>query len=50
MMTLDILHTVQTDSLNTVQAGLAEMVTTLANTPADELLSDLIDSAIAFGL
>lgn len=50
MMTLDILHTVQTDSLNTVQAGLAEMVTTLANTPTDELLSDLIDKAIAFGL
>ena len=39
-----------TDSLTTVQAELAAVAAKLANTPADELLADLIDKAVAFGL
>ena len=50
MTTLDILHTVPADSLNSVQAELAEMANKIATTPADVLLSDLIDTAIGFGL
>lgn len=39
-----------TDSLTTVQAELAAVAAKLTNTPADELLADLIDKAVAFGL
>ena len=38
------------DSLNPVQAELAAAVKKIATTPANELISDLIDSAVVFGL
>lgn len=40
----------QTDSLNKVQAEIAAVVEKIATTPAQDLISDLIDSAIRFGL
>lgn len=38
------------DSLNPVQAELAAAVKKIATTPANELISDLIDNAVVFGL
>lgn len=38
------------DSLNPVQAELAAAVRKIADTPANELISDLIDRAVIFGL
>ncbi|MBE6230744.1 MAG: mechanosensitive ion channel [Bacteroidales bacterium] len=38
------------DSLNPVQAELAAAVQKIANTPANELINDLIDKAVIFGL
>lgn len=38
------------DSLNPVQAELAAAVKKIATTPANELISDLIDTAVVFGL
>lgn len=38
------------DSLNEVQAEIASVVEHIANTPANELLSELLDKAIMFGL
>lgn len=39
-----------TDSLTTVQAELAAVAAKLTSTPAEELLSELIDKAVSFGL
>lgn len=38
------------DSLTSVQAGIAAVVEKVANTPTEELISDLIDKSVAFGL
>lgn len=45
-----IFMTAKPDSLTQVQADLAAMAEKLMNTPAEELVSDLIDKAISFGL
>lgn len=42
--------TVPTDTLNRVQAELAAVAEKLATTPADELLGELVDKAVSFGL
>ena len=47
---MNILQTAPSDSLNQVQAELAAVAEKIANTPADVLLSDLIDKVVAFGL
>ena len=38
------------DTLNEVQAGLASMVEHIATTPTNELLGELLEKAISFGL
>ena len=38
------------DTLTTVQAGIAAVVEKVATTPASELLKDMIDSGVSFGL
>ena len=47
---MNILQTTPSDSLNQVQAELAAVAEKIANTPADVLMSDLIDKVVAFGL
>lgn len=42
--------TVPTDTLNRVQAELAAVAEKLATTPANELLGELVDKAVSFGL
>lgn len=45
-----LLQTAPTDTLNAVQAEIAAVAEKLTTTPPSELLTDLIDSAVAFGL
>ena len=45
-----LLQAVPTDTLNAVQAEIAAVAEKLTTTPPSELLKDLIDSAVAFGL
>ena len=45
-----LLQTTPTDTLNAVQAEIAAVAEKLTTTPPSELLTDLIDSAVAFGL
>ncbi len=45
-----ILTTAPADTLNKVQAELAAVAEKIATTPADELLGELVDKAISFGL
>lgn len=44
------LTTSQTDSLNVIQTEIAAVAEKIASTPASELIADLIDKAVAFGL
>lgn len=41
---------VRPDTLTSVQAGIAAVVEKVVTTPADELLKDMIDSSVRFGL
>lgn len=50
MQILNILSVEQADSLNQVQTELAAMAEKISNTPADELIANLLDKAVAFGL
>ena len=45
-----LLQTDPADTLNAVQAELAAVAEKLTTTPPSELLKDLIDSAVTFGL
>jgi len=45
-----LLQTAPIDTLNAVQAEIAAVAEKLTTTPPSELLTDLIDSAVAFGL
>lgn len=47
---MTILTTPQTDSLNVIQTEIAAVAEKIANTPTSELIADLIDKAVAFGL
>lgn len=47
---MTILTTSQTDSLNVIQTEITAVAEKIANTPASELIADLIDKAVAFGL
>lgn len=47
---MTILTTPQTDSLNVIQTEITAVAEKIANTPASELIADLIDKAVAFGL
>lgn len=47
---MTILTTPQTDSLNVIQTEIAAVAEKIASTPASELIADLIDKAVAFGL
>lgn len=47
---MTILTTHQTDSLNVIQTEIAAVAEKIASTPASELIADLIDKAVAFGL
>ena len=47
---MTILTTSQTDSLNVIQTEIAAVAEKIASTPASELIADLIDKAVAFGL
>ena len=38
------------DTLNAVQTGIAGIVEKVTTTPATELIKDIIDSAVSFGL
>lgn len=50
MQILNILPVEQADSLNQVQTEIIAMAEKISSTPAEELISDLVDKAIAFGL
>ena len=50
MQLLNILPVEPADSLNQVQTELIAMAEKISSTPAEELISELIDKAIAFGL
>lgn len=50
MNILSLLPTEQTDTLNQVQAEIAAVAQKLSTTPADELLVELINKAVSFGL
>ena len=47
---MTILTTSQTDSLKVIQTEIAAVAEKIASTPASELIADLIDKAVAFGL
>lgn len=38
------------DTLNQIQAEIAEIAHKIANTPTDVLIKDLVDSSVSFGL
>ena len=50
MNILSLLPTEPTDTLNQVQAEIAAVAQKLSTTPADELLVELINKAVSFGL
>ena len=50
MNILSLLPTEPTDTLNQVQAEIADVAQKLSTTPADELLVELINKAVSFGL
>lgn len=50
MQILNVLPVENADTLNQVQTELIAMAEKISNTPADELVADLIDKAISFGL
>lgn len=50
MINHTILPTAPADTLNQVQAELAAIADKVANTPAEELIAEIVDKAIAFGL
>ena len=49
---IEILHTnvEKADTLNQIQAEIAEIAHKIANTPTDVLIKDLVDSSVSFGL
>ena len=50
MKILSLLPTEKTDTLNNVQAELAAVAEKIATTPTDQLLTELLDKAVSFGL
>ena len=50
MRILNIIQSQPTDSLNHVQTEIIAIAEKLSTTPADELITDLLDKAVAFGL
>lgn len=50
MHILNVTPMEKTDSLNHVQTELIAMAEKISNTPAEELVADLVDKAISFGL
>ena len=50
MKILSLLPTEKTDTLNNVQAELAAVAEKIATTPTDQLMTELLDKAVSFGL
>ena len=50
MKILSLLPIEKTDTLNNVQAELAAVAEKIATTPRDQLLTELLDKAVSFGL
>ena len=50
MKILTPLQAAPADTLNNVQAEIAAVAQKIATTPANELISEFIDKAVAFGL
>ena len=50
MTIINIIPSQPTDSLNHVQSEIVEIAEMISTTPADQLITDLVDKAVAFGL
>lgn len=50
MQPINIIPAQPTDSLNHVQTEIVEIAEKISTTPAEELITDLLDKAVAFGL
>lgn len=50
MLPINVIPTQPTDTLNQVQTEIVEIAEKISSTPAEELITELLDKAVAFGL